>query len=59
MQQWLLYGGFSEFDDISMEDILNTDDDIAIGYVALVDLKYPNIIKERTKFFLYTRKIKR
>ena len=34
-----------------LEEILNTPDDSDIGYFVEVDLKYPDNIKERTKYF--------
>ena len=40
-----------KYDNIKLEDILNTPDDSDIGYFIEVDLKYPNNIKEKTKNF--------
>ena len=34
-----------------LEEILNTPDDSEIGYFLEVDLKYPDNIKQKTKFF--------
>ena len=36
-----------------LEEILNTPDDSEIGYFLEVDLKYPEIIKEKTKYFSF------
>ena len=36
---------------VKLEDILNKDDDSDIGYFVEVDLRYPDNIKEKTKFF--------
>ena len=41
-----------EFDkNVDLEDILNTPDDSDIGYFIVVNLTYPNKIKEKTKNF--------
>ena len=41
-----------EFNKIGkLEDIMNTPDDRDIGYFTEVDLKYPDIIKQKTKHF--------
>ena len=37
--------------DICLEEILNTSDDNEIGYFPEVDLKYPDNIKQKTKYF--------
>ena len=34
-----------------LEEILNTPDDSDVGYFVEIDLKYPDIIRERTKNF--------
>ena len=36
---------------VELEDILNTPDDSNIGYFVEVDLKYPDNIRQKTKFF--------
>ena len=36
---------------VKLDDILNTPDDSEIGYFVEVDLKYPDNIKEKTKYF--------
>ena len=39
-----------EFDNnVKLEDILNTPDDSDFGYFIEIDLKYSDIIKEKTK----------
>ena len=40
-----------KFDNVELEDILNTPDDSDIGYFIGFDLTYPNNIKEKTKNF--------
>ena len=37
--------------DICLEEILNTSNDNKIGYFLEVDLKYPDNIKQKTKYF--------
>ena len=36
---------------VKLEDILNTPDDSDIGFFVEVDIKYPDIIKKKTKHF--------
>ena len=50
MSQYLPYDEI-KFDNINLEDILNTPDDNNIGYFLEVDLIYPDDIKEKTKNF--------
>ena len=51
MSEYLPYDEI-EFDrNVRLEDILNTSDDSDIGYFIEVDLKYPDNIKEKTKYF--------
>ena len=40
-----------KFVNVSIEDILSTPDDSEIGYFVEVDLKYPDEIKQKTKYF--------
>ena len=35
----------------TLEEILNTEDDNEIGYFIECDLKYPDNIKQKTKYF--------
>ena len=51
MSQYLPYDEIKFDSDIKLEDILNTPDDSNIGYFVEVDLKYPDIIKQKTKNF--------
>ena len=51
MSQFLPYDEIKFEKDISLEKILNTPDDNDIGYCLEVDLKYPDNIKEKTKYF--------
>ena len=41
-----------------LEEILNSQDDGDIGYFVEVDLRYPDIIKEKAKKFPFVLKIK-
>ena len=38
---------------VKLEDILKTPDDSDIGYFIKVDLKYPDNIKQKTKYFAF------
>ena len=51
MSQMLPYDEFKFEKDICLEEILNTSDDNEIGFFLEVDLRYPDNIKEKTKFF--------
>ena len=51
MIQHLPYDEIKFDENVKLEDILNTNDDSDIGYFVEVDLKYPDIIKEKTKTF--------
>ena len=51
MSQMLPYDEIKLEKDICLEEILNTLDDSEIGYFLEVDLKYPDDIKEKTKYF--------
>ena len=51
MSQFLPYDEIKFEKDICLEEILNTPDDNVIGYFFEVDLKYPDDIKEKTKYF--------
>ena len=58
MFQILPYDEIKFEKDICLEEIINTTDENEIGYFLEVDLKYPDNIKEKTKHFLFVRKIK-
>ena len=51
MSQFLPYDEIKLEKDICLEEILNTPDDSEIGYFLEVDLKYPDNIKQKTKYF--------
>ena len=51
MSQPLPYDEIKYDNNIKLEDILNNPDDSDIGYLVEVDLKYPDDIKEKTKYF--------
>ena len=51
MSEPLTYDEIKFDNNVELEDILNTPDDIDIGYFVEVDLKYPDNIKEKTKNF--------
>ena len=51
MSEPLPYDEIKFDNNVRLEDILNTPDDSDIGYFVEVDLKYPDIIKEKTKNF--------
>ena len=51
MSQFLPYDEIKFEEDICLEKILNTPNDNEIGYFLEVDLKYPDNIKEKTKYF--------
>ena len=57
MSQYLPYDDIKFDNNIKLEDILNTPDDSEIGYFVEVDLKYPDNIKEKTKYFPFVLKI--
>ena len=50
MSQPLLYDEI-KFDNVELEEILNTPDDSDIGYFIEADLIYPDNVKEKTKHF--------
>ena len=41
-----------------VQEMINTPDDIEIGYFVGVDLKYPYKVKEKTKYFPFCPEIK-
>ena len=51
MSQFLPYDEIKFEKDICLEEILNTPDDSEIGYFLEVNLKYPDNIKQKTKYF--------
>ena len=51
MSQFLPYDEIKFEKDICLEKILNTPNDNEIGYFLEVDLKYPDNIKQKSKFF--------
>ena len=51
MSEPLPYDQIKFDNNVNLEDILNTPDDSDIGYFIEADLKYPDIIKEKTKNF--------
>ena len=51
MSQYLPYDDIKFDNNVKLEDILNTPDDSEIGYFVEVDLKYPDNIKQKTKYF--------
>ena len=51
MSQFLPYDEIKFEKDICLEEILNTSDDNEIGYFLEVDLKYPDNIKQKTRYF--------
>ena len=51
MSQFLPYDEIKFEKDICLEEILNTSHDNEIGYFLEVDLKYPDDIKQKTKYF--------
>ena len=51
MSQFLHYDEIKFEKDICLEEILNTPNDSEIGYFVGVDLKYPDDIKQKTKYF--------
>ena len=50
MSQPLPYDEIKFDNEVELEDILNTPDDSDIGYFIEVDLKYPDNIKQKTKY---------
>ena len=53
MSQPLPFDELKFDNNVKLEDIINTLDDSNIGYFIEIDLTYPNIIKEKTKNFLF------
>ena len=51
MSQPLPYDQIKFDKNVKLKDLLNTPDDSHIGYFIEFDLKYPDNIKEKTKFF--------
>ena len=51
MSQYLPYDDIKFDKKVKLDDILNTPDDNEIGYFVEVDLKYPDNIKQKTKYF--------
>ena len=51
MSQYLPYDEIKFDNNIKLEDILNTSDDSEIGYFIECNLKYPDHIKGKTKYF--------
>ena len=51
MSEYLPYDEIKFEQNVKLEDILNTSDESDIGYFVEVDLKYPDNIKEKTKYF--------
>ena len=51
MNEYLLYDEIKLDRNVKLENILNTPDDSDIGYFTEVDLKYPDNIKYKTKYF--------
>ena len=51
MSQFLPYDEIKFEKDICLEEILKTPDDSEIGYFLEIDLKYPDDIKQKTKYF--------
>ena len=51
MCQSLPYDEIKIIENYKLEDILNTSDDSEYGYFIEVDLKYPDEIKEKTRYF--------
>ena len=57
MSESLPYDEIKFDNNINLEDIINTPDDSNIGYFVEVDLKYPDIIKQKTKNFPFAPEI--
>ena len=53
-----MWHGNSDLSLNNLEETLNTPDDSGIGYFIEVGLKYPDNIKEQTKFFSFVLKKK-
>ena len=51
MSETLSYDESKLYNNVKIEDILNTSDDSDNGYFFEVDIKYPDIIKQKTKTF--------
>ena len=51
MSESLPYNEIKFNNNVELEDILNTPDDSDIGYFIEADLKYPDSIKEKAKYF--------
>ena len=54
ISQMLRYDESKFEKDICLEEILNTPDNNEIGYFLEIDLKYPDNIKEKTKYFPFS-----
>ena len=54
MSENLPYDAIKFDRNVELEDISNTPDDSDIGYFIEIDLKYRNIIKQKTKNFSFT-----
>ena len=57
MSQSFPYGEIKFDGNVKLEKILNTSDDSDIGYFIEVGLKYPSIIKSKTKKFPFAAEI--
>ena len=55
----LPYEGIKFDRKVKSEDILNTPDDLDIGFFREIDLEYPDIINGRTKFFPFAPESKK
>ena len=51
MSQYLPYDDIKLDNKVKLDDISNTSDDSELGYFVEVDLKYPEELKEKTKYF--------
>ena len=51
MSEYLPYDKMKFGKNVKLEDISKIPDDSDIGYFFEVDLNYPDIIKEKTKYF--------
>ena len=51
VSQYLPYDDIKFDKNVTLEEILNTPDDNEIGYFVECDLKYPDNIKQKTKYF--------
>ena len=59
MCQPLPYDGIKFDENVTLEDILKTQDDSDTGYFVEVDLKYVGDLKEKTKHFAFCPEIKK